>query len=54
MVTLKLNQSNPATNQQCNFAQPIVNKNMVRIENVKKLLEIAQNIKQNNHESISH
>ena len=53
MVTSEFNQSNPTTNHQCNFGQPIVNTNTVQIENVRKLLKVAQKTNKSNHESIS-
>ena len=54
MVTSEFNQSNLATNHQCDFGESIVNTNTVQIENVSKLLKIAQNTNKSNHESISH
>ena len=53
MVTSEFNQSNPTTNHQCDFGQPIVNTNTVQIENVSKLLKVAQKANKSNHESIS-
>ena len=53
MVTSEFNQSNPTTNHQCDFGQPIVNTNTVQIENVRKLLKVAQKTNKSNHESIS-
>ena len=53
MVTSEFNQSNLTTNHQCDFGQPIVNTNTVQIENVSKLLKVAQKANKSNHESIS-
>ena len=53
MVTSEFNQSNPTTNHQCDFGQPIVNRNTTQIENVSKLLKVAQKTNKNNHKSIS-
>ena len=41
MVTSEFNQSNPTTNNQCDFGQPIVNTDTAQIENVRKLLKAA-------------
>ena len=53
MVTSEFNQSNPTTNGQRDFGQPIVNTNTAQIENVRKLLKVAQKTNKSNHESIS-
>ena len=53
MVTSEFNQSNPTTNHQCDFGQPIVNTNTAQIENVSKLLKVAQKTNKSYHESIS-
>ena len=53
MVPSEFNQSKPTTNYQCYFGQPIVNTNTDQIENVRKLLKVAQKANKSNHESIS-